>query len=381
MNFDIDDDQIHLQKKIIDFAKKELNEKIIEDDTNAKFPQAKWGKCSRMGLIGLCVPEEYGGQGLNLLTAITILESLAYGCRDNGLVHSLITDNLCAMQIARFGTEDQKAQYLPPICQGVTICAQAITEPDAGSDIGAIRTTAEKKNNCFVINGTKMFISNGPIADLILLFAVTDSAKKNFGRISCFLVKAENSGVNCCNPLDKMGLRTLQNGEIVFSDCYVGLEGLLGKVGQGLILFNEAMQWEKIMLFASHLGTLKRVMETTVKYAKARYQSNQPIGKYQMVSEKIAGMRVSYELGRLILHKAAWLVSQGRTAMLEASIAKLVISESLQRVCLDAVQIHGAYGYMKEFEIERDLRDSIASTIYSGTSEIQKIIIAALSGL
>ena len=310
-----------------------------------------------------------------------ILESLAYGCRDNGLVHSIITDNLCAMQMARFGAEYQKTLYLPSICQGSKICAQAITEPDAGSDIGAIRTTAEKNSNSFVINGTKMFISNGPIADVILLFAVTDSTKKSFGRISCFLVETENNGVICCKPLDKMGLRTLQNGEVVFSDCHVDFQSILGKEGQGSIIFNEAMQWERIMLFASHLGTSKRVMEATVKYAKERYQSGQPIGKYQLISEKIAGMRVGYELGKLILHKAAWLVDQGRTATLEASIAKLFISETLQRVCLDAVQIHGAYGYMKEFELERDLRDSIASTIYSGTSEIQKIIISALSGL
>jgi alkylation response protein AidB-like acyl-CoA dehydrogenase len=381
MDFNIDDDQSRLQKRIIDFAKKELNEGIVEDDATAKFPRDKWEKCRDMGLLGLCLPEEYGGQGLKLLTASMIVESLTYGCRDNGLVHALVTDNLCAMQIAKFGTEYQKTLYLPSICHGHKICAQAITEPDAGSDISAIRTTAVKKDNIFVINGNKMFVSNGPIADIILLFAVTDAAKKIFGRISCFIIETENDGVDCCKPLNKMGLRTLQNGEIVFNNCHVNLECLLGKEGQGLILFNEAMQWERIMLCASHLGTTKRVLESTVKYAKERHQSNQPIGKYQLISEKIAGMRVNYELGKLILYKAAWLVDQGVTATLEASIAKLFISENLKRTCLDAVQIHGAYGYMKEFEIERDLRDSIASTIYSGTSEIQKIIIAALSGL
>jgi alkylation response protein AidB-like acyl-CoA dehydrogenase len=244
-----------------------------------------------------------------------------------------------------------------------------------------MRARAEKQNGAYILNGAKLFITNGPIADVVVVFAVTDPDKKTLGGISCFIVEKEFEGFERCKPMEKMGLTTLQNGELVFKDCPVPQDRLLGKEGQGAIIFNESMELERSLLPATHLGTLERILETSVKYAKERSAFGQSIGKFQSVANKIAEMKVNLELGRLILYKAASLKAQGKRVTLEASIGKLFISESLKKACLDAVQIHGGYGYMTEYEVERDLRDSIAATIYSGTSELQLNIISRLIGL
>lgn len=381
MDFSLNGTQISMKDSITKFAHNELNNDLINNDEKSLFPSSNWKKCAQMGLLGLPISEDYGGVNEDLLTTAIAIEALGYGCRDSGLVHAIVTQILCALQIALFGNDFQKQNYLPKICKGEMICAQAITEPDAGSDALAMRTKAEKLNGKYVINGSKMFISNAPIADTVLVFALTNPERKKFGGISCFIVEKGLEGFICGKPLDKMGLRTLQNGELVFDECVIPLDNLVGVEGQGSIIFNETLQLERTLLFASHLGTMQRIIEVCIKYAKERHQFGQPIGKFQSVSNKIADMKVSIELGRLILYKSAWLKDQEKRAHLETSITKLFISESLKQACLDAIQIHGGYGYMKEFEIERDLRDSIASTLYSGTSEIHRNIIAALVGL
>lgn len=382
MDFILSDMQRSLQNSIIEFARRELNDQLAEADAQARFPMEKWRRVCGMEVVGIPVPEAYGGQGEGLLTALAAIEALGYACRDSGLIHSLITQMLCALQIVHFGNEDQKQRWLPGICRGEIICSQAVTEPDAGSDMMSIRTSAERSGSgAYRLNGTKMFITNGPIADLVIVFSVTDPEKKTMGGTSCLVVENGRSGFRRSAALDKMGLRTLQNGELIFTDCRVPPENLLGKEGQGAMIINEAMQVERTLIPGAHIGTMQRILEVCVKYANGRRQFGQPIGRYQAVSQKIARMRVNLELGRLILYKSAWLNDRKKRAYLEASIAKLFISEHLKKACLEAVQLHGAYGFMKEFEIERDLRDSIAATIYSGTSEIQYNIIARLSGL
>jgi alkylation response protein AidB-like acyl-CoA dehydrogenase len=381
MDFSFTKEQIDFRESIIKFAEKELNIDSAKHEQEGTFPMEYWKKCADFSIIALPFPEEYGGCGMDLLTTAISIEALGYGCKDNGLVHALVSQIICGIQIYLFGNEEQKKEYLPKICNGENIGAQAITEADAGSDVSSMKTRAEKKENVYIVDGTKMFITNGPIADFALVFAVTDPSRRALGGISCFIVDKETNGFTRCKAMEKLGLRTLQNGELVFENCQIKSAKLLGKEGQGAIMFNEAMEWERILLFASHLGKMDNILKKSINYARERHQFGQSIGKFQSISNKIAEMKVNLELSKLILYKAAWLKDQKKRATIEASISKLFISESIKKACLDAVQIHGANGYMKEFEIERDLRDSIASSIYSGTSEIQKNIISSLLGL
>lgn len=382
MDFSYTDEQIDLRESIIKFSNQELNDDIAEFDRKGMFPADKWRKCAEMQIMALPFPEEYGGHGANFLTTVLSYNALGYACKDAGLVHAIGTQILCGLQILLFGDADQKKKYLPAVCSGEKIFAQAITEPGSGSDALSMRTKAEKsKDGKYVLNGSKIFITNGPIADVVVVFAVTDPAKKALGGISSFIVEKEFEGFERCKPMEKMGLKTLQNGELVFQNCIVPQTQILGREGQGALIFNESMELERCFLPAAHLGTMERIIEKCVRYVNERSAFGQNIGKFQSVANKIAQMKVNIELSKLMLHKAAALKDQKKRASLEASIGKLFISESLKKACLDAVQIHGGYGFMTEYEIERDLRDSIAATIYSGTSEMQHNMISRLIGL
>lgn len=382
MEFEFTEEQKNIRKTIIDFARRELNPGIADRDQEGVFPRDLWEKCIEMRLLALPFPEKYGGEGFDFVTTVGIFHAMGYACKDSGLVHALICQILCGMQILLFGNEDQKATFLPELISGKVIYAQAMTEPGSGSDVFAMRTNAVKVDSGqYIINGTKTMISNGPLADQVLLFAVTDTKKKALGGITCFLIGKGIPGFSRGNPMKKMGLRTLMNGELMFLDCPVPASSIIGHVGQGAIIFNETMEWERILIPASLLGELERVLEESVCYAKDREAFGQPIGNFQAISHKIAKMKMDSELGRLILYHAASLKDRKKRVMLESSIAKLFISESLKQACLDAVQIRGGYGYMTEFEVERELRDSVVSTIYSGTSEMQLNIIARLTGL
>lgn len=381
VHFSLTDEQLAFKQSIIEFAARELNENLAEKDDNAEFPWINWKKCASMDLLFLLCPEEYGGLNLGLPAAVASIEGLSYGCRDSGLVHSIVTQLCCIIQISLFGTDDQKAAYLPALGKGDKIAAQAITEPGAGSDVFSMGTRAVKEDGHYILNGSKTFISNGPLADLITVFAVTNPERKKIGGISSFIIEKGLHGFSAGKPLKKMGLRTLQNGELFFDNCRIPAKTLLGKDGQGMILFNEVIEWERALLSAAHIGTMERILESCIKYAKGRIQFGKPIGNFQSISHKIAEMKVGIELGRLMLYKAALMKALNKRATIETSIAKLFISENLKKTCLEAIQIHGGYGYMKEFEIERDLRDSVASTIYSGSSELQRNIIASIAGL
>lgn len=381
MDFSLKEQQQHLQKTIIAFARKELNEGITLRDQQGKFPYELWRKCSNMDMMALPFPEAYGGCGMDFLTTVLSVEALAYGCKDSGLVHAIIVQLTMGMLLYLFGNEEQKRNYLVPICRGEKIAAQATTEAEAGSDVFSMRTKAEKKDDNYIIEGCKMFISNGSVADSVIVLALTDKKRKTLGTHSVFIVDKECNGLNRGKPMEKMGLRTLQNCELIFDGCTVPSTNLIGKEGQGALMFSEIMEWERILYGACHVGTMMRISETCVRYARERKQFGQPIGKFQSVANKIAKMKVNIELAKLMVYKAAFMKDKRKRATMEASIIKVFASESLKSACLDAVQIHGAYGYMTEFEIEKDLRDSIASTIYSGTSEINTMIIAKLLGL
>jgi alkylation response protein AidB-like acyl-CoA dehydrogenase len=379
MDFSLSSDQIRLRDGTVHFARERIPAPGTAHD--APFPRSAWAECAEFGLLGLLVPRELGGAGLDGLTAAVVLEAFGYACADQGLVHAVATQVLCGLQLALFGTEKQKAEYLPGISNGTLIASQAMTEPDAGSDVAAMKTHAEPRDGTYLLNGSKCFITNGPICDVALTFCVTDPEKNALGRLSCLIVDRDTPGFERGSPFHKLGLHSLKNGMLYFRDCPIPEERLLGARGGGWLLFSSAIEWERVLLFATQVGKMQHVLEQVVTYASQRKQFGRRIGDFQAVSGKVAQMRVNLELSRLIAYKAAWLKDARQPAALEASIAKLFISESCRDACLDAVQIHGGYGFMEEHAPAGDLRDSLGGTIYSGTSEIQRNIIARLCGL
>jgi alkylation response protein AidB-like acyl-CoA dehydrogenase len=381
LDFSWNDDQKAMRDEIIRFARRELNENLIERDRCEVFSREGWLKCAHMGIHGLPIPTEYGGGGSDILTTVYALEALGYGCRDNGLLFSINAHMWTSeIPILLFGTEAQKHKYLPKLVSGEWVGNNAMSEAMSGSDAYSLRTRAERKGDCYILNGTKTFVSNAPIADVLIVFANSEPSKGPSG-ISAFLVEKGAPGFSVSRKLQKMGLRTSPMAELSFVECEVPAENLLGQIGSGQAVFTSSMEWERTCILASHLGGMQRILERCVHYARDRKQFGQSIGKFQAISNKIAEMEVRLETSRLVLYKAAWLKKQGQHALREAAIAKLHVSEACVQTCMDALQIHGGYGYMSEFEIERELRDAVGGTLYSGTSEIQKLIIAGLRGL
>jgi alkylation response protein AidB-like acyl-CoA dehydrogenase len=287
----------------------------------------------------------------------------------------------CVVPLWKFGSDEQKGRWLPGLADGTLIGSHAMTEPGSGSDAFALRTRAIPDGDGYRINGTKTFISSGPQADLVITFAVTDPAKGFHGGITAFLVAKGTPGFSAGPKLEKMGLRTAPLGELVFDNVYVPSDAILASVGAGSRIFTTAMDWERICLGATHIGTMERLLEQTLVYARTRAQFGQAIGKFQGVSHRVADMKVQLEAARLLAYRSAWRLDRARSVAMDASITKLFVSESLVNAALAAVQVHGGYGFMTEYEVERALRDAIASTIFSGTSEMQRNIIARWLGL
>jgi len=382
MDFSFTEEQQILRDSIVRFAQEVLNTGVVERDREQHFPRELWQKCGVMGLQGLPVPEQYGGSGLDALSCAIALEALGYGCHDGGLVFSICAHLLsCVVPLWQHGNEEQKRRYLPSLCNGTLIGVHAMTEPGSGSDAFALRTRAEPDGSGYRLNGTKTFISNGPVADLVIVFAVTDPKKGYYGGVTGFLVESGTPGFRVSQKFEKMGLRTSPIGELVFENLYVPATAILGGVGAGSTLFTHAMDWERICLFASHIGIMERLLETSVTYARTRTQFGQPIGKFQAVAHRLVDMKVQLEAARLLTYRAAWRLGRVKSVAMDAAMTKLFVSESLVKTALDTVQIHGGYGYMTEYEVERALRDAIGSTIYSGTSEMQRNIIARWLGL
>ncbi|MBA4367692.1 MAG: acyl-CoA dehydrogenase [Desulfobacterium sp.] len=381
MDFSWDKEQLDLKASVINFARKELSLDVIEKDKTGAFPREEWKKCADFGIQGFPFPEEYGGINADILTFILVMEGLGYACKDSGLIFG-INAQLWSVQmpIFRFGTVDQKRQYLTKLCRGELIGAHGMTEPGSGSDAFSLSTTARLCGDHYILNGTKTLVTNGPVSDVFVVFATIDKRKRFMG-VTGFIIEKDFPGFQVSKDIEKMGLRTSPMSELIFTDCKVPLANRLGKEGQGVAIFNDSMEWERSCILASYLGGMERQIETCIKYAKTRRQFNQPIGNFQSVANKIVDMKVRMETARLMLYKVAWLKKSKGHAGMEAAIAKLYMSESWVKSCLDAIQVHGGYGYTTEYELERDLRDSVGGTLYSGTSEIQKNIIARYLGL
>jgi alkylation response protein AidB-like acyl-CoA dehydrogenase len=381
MEFSWTDEQLSLKKDVIKFAQKNLNEGVAERDRQAAFLRENWQKCAEFGILSLATPEEYGGAGSDILTTMLVMEGLGYGCHDNGLVFAMNAQMWSVQHpILAFGTEVQKQKYLPGLCTGEIIGAHGMSEPDSGSDAFSLRTRANRVNRGYVLNGTKIFVTNAPIADLGVIFATVDPSKGMWG-VTAFIVEKGTPGFTTSREIEKMGLRTSPMGEVILQDCYLPEENRLGPEGSGPRIFNDSMEWERSCILASHLGAMERQLEKCISYARERVQYKQPIGQFQSVANRIVDMKVRLETARLILYKVGWLKQMGKPALMEAAMAKLYLSESFVKSSMDAIRTLGGYGYMTEFEVERDLRDSIGGTIYSGTNDIQHNIIARLLGL
>ncbi len=374
------EEQKQLKDAVVGFAQEELKSDVADLDRRGEFDRDGWKKCGAFRIHGLPVPEQFGGRGADVLTTVCALEGLGYGCMDNGLLFSINAHMWgCELPILIFGTDAQKERYLPPLCRGELIGANAMSEPGAGSDAYSLTTTAERRGDGYVLNGRKIFITNGPIADVVVVYATVDPAKGSAG-ISAFLVEGRFRGFSMSPTMEKMGLRTVPMGELDLVDCEVPVENRLGKEGAGVAAFTHSMEWERSCILATAVGAMQRQLETCIQYAKRRRQFGQPIGKFQLVSSKIVDMKLRLETARLLLYKVAWLKNAGRFVLSEASMAKLHISEAWVQSCMDAMEIHGGYGYLTRTELERELRDALGSKFYSGTSEIQRLIIAQTMG-
>lgn len=381
MDFSWSEEQLAFKRAVIEFARRELGDDLIERDRQGEFSRTLWQKCANFGILGLPFPEEYGGAEADILTTMLTMEGLGYACKDNGLIFGMNAQMWSVMMpIFTFGTQAQKQKYLPDLCRGARIGAHGMSEPDTGSDAYNLRTRAEKRDGGYVLNGSKMFVTNAPVADMAVVFASIDPTKGMWG-VTAFLVDVGTPGFSVSRGIEKMGLRTSPMGELVFQDCFLPEENRLGPEGAGSRIFNHSMEWERACILASNLGAMERQLEENIRYARERSQFGQPIGKFQSVANRIVDMKVRLETARLLLYKVAWLKKLGQPAVMEAAMAKLYLSECFVQSGLDAVRTLGGYGYMTEFEVERDLRDAIGGTIYSGTSDIQRNIIARLLGL
>jgi alkylation response protein AidB-like acyl-CoA dehydrogenase len=381
MDFSWSSEQLELYDAVVRFARGSLNDDLVQRDRERTFSRDFWTLCADFGIQGLPFSEHDGGGGHDILTTILALEGLGYGCADQGLLFGIAAQMWSVqMPIARFGTPAQRAEFLPRLCSGEWIGAHGMSEPDSGSDAFALRTTARRVGEGYVLNGTKTFVSNGPVADMFVLFATVDARLGVMG-ITGFLVEQSRAGIRVTASIDKMGLRTSPMAEVVLEDCWVPEANRLGREGRGAGIFNDSMEWERAGILAGCLGAMKRQLEACVRHARAREQFGKAIGSFQSISNKLSAMKVRLDTSRLLIYRAAWLKQHDRPAAAEASIAKLYVSEAWTQSCLDAVQIHGGYGFTTEYEVERDLRDSIGGTLYSGTSEIQRAIIARSLGV
>lgn len=352
-----------------------------ELDKAQAFSRRHWEIAARTGLFGLPFDELWGGLGQDLLTTLYVLESLGYGCRNGGLAFSISTHMVsCGVPLQRFGTDEQKQRFLARLCDGSAIAAHAITEPDSGSDALAMRTSARAEGGRWVLNGSKTFVSNGPVADMILVYARTNPKTGSLG-ITPFLVERDTPGLTIGQPIEKMGLKTSPFGELFFDECAVPAENMIGRPGGGFPILDYVMKWEILCSFVITVGAMQHRLERCIEQARSREQFGRPIGDYQAIASKIVEMRITVETARMWLYETARRFQAGENVATEIAIAKLIASEGNLRSALDAVQIFGGNGYASEFGLEKDLRDAVGGTIYSGTSEIQRARIARLMGV
>jgi alkylation response protein AidB-like acyl-CoA dehydrogenase len=359
----------------------DLSADHVAADAAGEFPHAKWKLVAQTDLFRVPFAEEFGGLGLDLLTMMYLLEGLGNGCRDGGLNFSVSTHVVSVgVPVARFGSSALKARILPSICDGDRIGAHAISEPGSGSDALAMRTTARRDGDDFVLNGSKTFVSNGAVADIFVVYARTHPDGGPLG-ITPFVVERDTPGFTIGNPIPKMGLRTSPLTELYFDDCRIPAANVVGRPGGGFLVLDHVMKWEILCSFVINLGEMEHRLAQVIAYAKERTAFGSAIGGFQAVSHRIADMKVGVETTRKWLYDTAEKFTAGKSITADLAITKLVASEQNLASAMAAVQILGGNGYMAEYGVEKDLRAAVAGTIYSGTSEIQRNRIASTLGL
>ena len=378
MDFELDEAHRLLRDTVANWAEREVGPLADEIDRRDEFPSALWRKMGGLGILGVTVDPQYGGAGFDLLAGVLAIEQIARFSGSVALSYGAHA-NLCVNNIFRNGNEEQRRKYLPPLCTGEQVGALALTEPDAGSDAVGITTRALRDGDDYVLNGTKMFITNGPVADTFVLYAKTAPEKKSRG-ISAFIVEKGMPGFSVARKLDKLGHRGSPTGELVLEDVRVPRANVLREENQGVAVMMSGLDIERAFLAGESLGLAERALELSIEYARQRKQFGQPIGHFQLVQGKLADMYTQVEATRWLVYRTAVLAEQanqaGRRVSKEAAAAIMYAAEVSTRVALDAVQIHGGYGYMMEFEVQRILRDAKLLEIGAGTTEIRKTIIA-----
>jgi butyryl-CoA dehydrogenase len=373
MSFQLTAEQEMIRLMARDFARKELEPFAAKRDKEELFPLDVVKKMGGLGLLGMMVPPEYGGSGAGAISYCLALQEIAYACASTAVTMSVC--NLSIEPLLKFGNDDQKKKYLAPLASGKMLGCFAVTEPNAGSDPGSLQLKAEEKGDYYLVNGTKVFITHGGYADVINLVARTDPEKGNKG-LSAFLVEKSFPGFSVGAREDKMGLRASNTVELIFEDCQVPKTNLLGREGLGFKIAMTALDSGRIGIASQALGIARSCMDEAIRYAKERKQFNRSISSFEAIQWMIADMATEIEAAYLLTLSAADKKDQGLSFTKEASMAKLFATEMANRVAYHALQIHGGYGYVKEFKIERLYRDARATTIYEGTSEIQRLVIA-----
>ncbi|MGH9417164.1 MAG: acyl-CoA dehydrogenase family protein [Terriglobales bacterium] len=375
MEFSWNDEQRQGYQQARVFAGRELMPALEAGASESEWRE-RWRRCASFGVQALVIPASYGGLGLPVRSAVRVLEGLGQGTADNGVLMALGAQLWSVgVPLARFGSQEQQRTWLPALAQGASLGAFALTEAEAGSDIFHLRTRAVAESGGFRLQGTKAFVTNAPLADLFVVLAATDASAGYFG-LTAFLLRRGMEGVELGPTLHKMGLETSPMAELRLNGVWVPREAVLGEVGGGSALLQHTLEWERGCLLAPAPGTMARLLEQSTQHARERKQFGRPIIEFEAVAAQLAEMRLRLELSQLLLYRYAWLKDEGRPAAVEASMVKLYVSESLRRTAEIALHLHGAAGYCRELEYERTWRDAMASSLYSGTTEMQHNLIA-----
>ena len=374
MKLELNDQQKMIQKMVREFAEKEIAPIAADLDKTGEYPTKTLEKMAKLGLLGIVIPTEYGGAGLDIISYATVVEEISRKCASTGVITS-VHNSLVAYPIMKYGTEEQKKKYLPILAKGGKIGAFAGTEPNAGSDLGAMQTKAVLKGNKYIINGDKCFITSGDKAGIFIVFAVTDKEAGSKG-ISAFIVESNSPGFKVGSLFDKMGINANHVSELIFENMEVPKENLLGKEGEGFKIALGTLDGGRIGIAAQAVGIAQAALDESIEYSKQRQQFGRPISKFQAIQWMIADMATKIEAARFLVYNAAYAKDKGERFSKEAAMAKLFASETAMDAVIKAVQIHGGYGYTKEYTVERLFRDAKITEIYEGTSEVQKMVIA-----
>jgi butyryl-CoA dehydrogenase len=374
MKLELNDQQKMIQKMVREFAAKEIAPVAADLDKNEEYPTKILEKMAKLGLLGIIIPAEYGGAGLDTISYTIVIEEISRKCASTGVVTS-VHNSLTAWPIMKYGTDEQKKKYLPILARGEKIGAFAGTEPNAGSDLGAMKTTAVLKGNKYIINGDKTFITSGPEAGIIIVFAVTD---KNAGPkgLSAFIVENDMKGFKVGSIFEKLGINASKTSELIFENMQVPKENLLGKEGDGFKIALSSLDGGRIGIASQAVGIAQAALDESVEYSKQRQQFGKPICENQAIQWMLADMATRIEASRFLVYNAAYKKDLGERISKEAAMAKLFASETAVDIVIKAVQIHGGYGYTKEYTVERLFRDAKVTEIYEGTSEVQRMVIA-----